>query len=230
MEQACAIATMARSGILLTVATLTDHPAAEWAKTIPPGLRHVALAVTAFGASGYMFAGSALVAAAAWSGRRSSKDDRTRIFLSRMIDHALFFFVAIAASGLAVQGLKHVIGRVRPRFEGDLSAFTFHPLSLGNAYASLPSGHTTSGFAAATALALMIPRGRPVLFALAVAIGASRVALSEHYPSDVVCGAALGTVLTLGLSRVWPPGEPLRSFLARKALPSGPGWCDGQDG
>ncbi len=209
--------------VLLTGAALTDHAAAEWAKTITPGLRHVSLVVTAFGASGYMFASSALVAAAAWLGRRASKDDRTHDFLSRMIDHALFFFVAIAASGLAVQGLKHVIGRVRPRFDGDSSAVSFHPLSLSNAYASLPSGHTTSAFAAATALALMVARGRPMLFAFAVAIGASRVALREHYPSDVVCGAALGTVLTLGLSRVWPPGGRLRSLSAWKGPLSGPG-------
>jgi hypothetical protein len=129
-----------------------------------------------------MFAGSALVAAMAWWGCRSTRNVRVRAKLFRLLDDALFFFVVIAASGLAAQVIKHVVGRARPKVGP--SAFSFHPLSLDNGFASLPSGHATSAFAAATALGLMVARGRGALVVLAAAVGASRVgsagALSER--------------------------------------------------
>ena len=158
------------------------------------------LIVTALGNSSYMFAGSALVAAMAWWGCRSTQNVRVRAKLFRVLDCAIFFFVVIATSGLAAQAIKHVVGRARPKVGP--SAFSFHPLSLDNGFASLPSGHATSAFAAATALGLMVGRGRGALLVLAAAVGASRVVLRAHYQSDVVIGAALGAMVALGLSRV----------------------------
>ena len=56
---------------------------------------------------------------------------------------------------------------------------------------SFPSAHATTSFAAARAL----PLPKPPLYALAAAMAASRVALKVHYPSDVLAGAALGTLV-----------------------------------
>ena len=63
---------------------------------------------------------------------------------------------------------------------------------------SFPSGHTMNAFAIATALALFFPFLAPALALLAVAIGASRVVLGLHFPSDVWAGAALGTLIGAG--------------------------------
>ncbi len=198
---------------LALLATFGDHAASTWAEGLSPSGRTIALAVTALGNSGYMFAGSALVAALAWWGCRSTREAQVRADLSRRLERALFFFLVIAASGLAAQVLKHLVGRARPRADA-LNAFAFHPLSLSNAFASFPSGHTTSAFAAVTALGLMTSRGRGLLLALAVAIGASRVALHEHYPSDVLGGAALGAAVTFGLARASGPSAAIRSVRA----------------
>ena len=91
-----------------------------------------------------MFAGSALVAAIAWWGCRSTQNVRVRAKLFRVLDSALFLFVVIATSGLAAQVIKHIIGRARPKVGP--SAFSFDPLSVDNGFASLPSGHATSAF------------------------------------------------------------------------------------
>lgn len=189
---------------------------------MPPSLHALALAITALGDSGYMFAGSALVAALAWWKRRSTGDRQRRAELAGLQERALRFFVVIAASGLAAQALKHLIGRARPKVDG-LSAFTFHPFSMSNAFASFPSGHTTSAFAAVTALGLMTSRGRRPLLALAVAIGLSRVVLRVHYPSDILGGAALGTTIALGLTCASWPSTTTRRLRAWAIDPFGPG-------
>jgi membrane-associated phospholipid phosphatase len=61
---------------------------------------------------------------------------------------------------------------------------------------SFPSGHAMSAFAVATAIALLAPRLRWPVLALASVIAFSRVYLGVHFWLDVLTGAALG--MTIG--------------------------------
>lgn len=56
---------------------------------------------------------------------------------------------------------------------------------------SFPSAHTTTAFCGARMYGRL---GLP-LYPLALALAASRLYLRVHYPSDVVAGAVLGTVI-----------------------------------
>jgi len=67
--------------------------------------------------------------------------------------------------------------------------------------ASFPSGHTASSFAAAMALATFYPNATPLVFTLAALVGASRVHLGHHFPSDVTAGALIG--IGMGTVTAW---------------------------
>ena len=60
------------------------------------------------------------------------------------------------------------------------------------ASSSFPSGHTASAFAFAAAVSADRPDLAFPLYALATAVGYSRVHVGVHYPGDVMAGAVLG--------------------------------------
>jgi membrane-associated phospholipid phosphatase len=113
-----------------------------------------------------------------------------------------FLFVAIGAPGLFVNVVKHIFGRARPLVGGSLDPYLFSPFSWPAAYAGLPSGHAATAFSVLVAFGTLWPRGRTLLWVYALLIAASRVAVTAHYPSDVLAGALVGAVGAL-LVRRW---------------------------
>ena len=71
---------------------------------------------------------------------------------------------------------------------------------------SMPSGHTLTAFAVATAIYFALPPGGRTkhlwLFVLAAGAGLSRIAVGAHWPGDVVVGLSLGLLAGLLGSRL----------------------------
>jgi undecaprenyl-diphosphatase len=100
--------------------------------------------------------------------------------------------LAVGLSYLLVDAvLKPVIDRPRPTAEVAASAPRALPPLPSTA--SFPSGHATASFSAAVTVSRMWPRTAPLWWALALAIGYSRIYLGHHYPLDILGGAILGT-------------------------------------
>lgn len=60
---------------------------------------------------------------------------------------------------------------------------------------SFPSGHTSGAFVTAVLLCLFFPSLGAVALVWAALVGASRVTLGVHFPTDIVAGATMGGTL-----------------------------------
>jgi undecaprenyl-diphosphatase len=121
-------------------------------------------------------------------------DRLTKLALIEMIEVYAIIFVGVGLPGLLTNIVKRLIGRSRPELLDTIGSLGFHPFLNDYAYQSFPSGHTTTAFAAAMVLGFLAPRWFLLGLAYAVAIALSRLVVGAHYPTDVIGGAAVGTL------------------------------------
>lgn len=107
-------------------------------------------------------------------------------------NQTLYIFSIVAISGLLVDLIKIIVGRLRPDmlFEHGMYGFVGH--HMGSEFNSMPSGHSATVFALCVGLTLLYPRYKYPFIAIAVMVGASRVILNYHYLSDVLIGSLIG--------------------------------------
>lgn len=108
---------------------------------------------------------------------------------------AIGLVVCLGAGNLL---LKPLIARDRP-FIADPSIII--AISLPSGY-SFPSGHSFSSFVSASILARYSRKAAAFAIPTAVLIAFSRLYFSVHFPTDVICGAALGIIVGLTVSRL----------------------------
>ena len=113
--------------------------------------------------------------------------------------------IGLVSAGIAVQVLKHLIGRARPRLT-DTPLFIGPSLKSG--YDSFPSGHTTLAFCLALILSYHLPKYRSLFYVFAIIVGLVRVEGLSHFPSDVLGGAMVGTIVgSVLLRKMYFPQE-----------------------
>jgi membrane-associated phospholipid phosphatase len=138
----------------------------------PVGDRYVTILSDLGEGLGWVGAGAAL----AWLGGARGR----RAGLAAVI-------ASLGTTYLVQQMIKPIFRRKRPHVGRDILV-----VGIRTTDASFPSGHAAASFAAATAVAAFYPKTAPLVFTLATGVGASRVHLGHHFPSDVLVGAGIG--------------------------------------
>jgi membrane-associated phospholipid phosphatase len=117
-------------------------------------------------------------------GWMASRPQLTKTGIETAIGHGL--------AALLSNGLKHLIGRPRPKFIHS-GEWQFTP-SFASGLDSFPSGHTTASFAVATVLAKRFPAFSSLFLGIAAFVGLSRVLRGSHFSSDVFGGIVIGVL------------------------------------
>jgi undecaprenyl-diphosphatase len=202
-----------------------DVAAIRIAKQASAWLREPFELITDFGLSGWFLfpLGGALLALALVTSPSLART--SQLVLASLSVRLGFLFLAIALPGLVITIVKRIIGRARPGIAGE-DVFLYKLFLWRPEYASFPSGHATTAFAAAVAFGALWPRLRPLMWTYAAVIALSRIVVTAHHPSDVLAGAIAGAVGAL-LVRDWLAarrlGFAIQADGAVKALP-GPSW------
>jgi membrane-associated phospholipid phosphatase len=170
---------------------LVDGRAYQLALRLPVGLVDAFYAITDFGRSGWVLVPTGALVAVIALVASPALDHMTRGVLAMIATRVGFVFLAVGVPGLFVSIIKRFIGRVRPSPAGP---FAYEPFHWRPDFASLPSGHTTTAFATLVAVGALFPRARPFLWGFALLIAVSRIAVSAHFMSDVIAGAAVGAL------------------------------------
>ena len=105
----------------------------------------------------------------------------------------------LAAERALVHGVGPLIDRTRPRSRFQRPGF------LSPSSSSIPSGHASNSFLAATLLSATHPA--PIVFGVAAIAATSRVALRVHRVTDVAVSAITGVGLGLAMNRWFAPDE-----------------------
>ncbi len=95
-----------------------------------------------------------------------------------------------------IDALAVRVGRVRPFVKRGMIPF----VKKDEQDPSFPSNHAGGAFALAGYLAFHLSPLAPFLYVIAVGLATSRVFTLLHYPSDLLAGASVGTLVALGVS------------------------------
>ncbi|MCH8091715.1 MAG: phosphatase PAP2 family protein [Proteobacteria bacterium] len=128
---------------------------------------------------------------------------------------AAFFFSAIAASGILINVLKVLFGRVRPKllFRDELYGFDW--FRLGADFHSFPSGHAQTITALMVALFILVPRFGWAYLTVGATIAISRAVVNAHYLGDIVAGAYAAALMTMWVHSLFARrGIDLKASLA----------------
>ena len=148
------LGTIGAVAVVVAAMLFLDGRLIEEARRLPPWVIRTFNEITDFGKSGwFLFPIGFLIIGIA--GVATTDLPRfTRLVLAAITVRLGFVFLAIAVPGLFVAILKRIIGRARPLVGED--NFVYMPFIWRNDYASIPSGHGTTGFAAAVAIGALV--------------------------------------------------------------------------
>lgn len=122
--------------------------------------------------------------------------------------------------------IKELVGRARPchQVDGVSVIQGIHMLVDCGPGKSFPSSHAVNNFAVGTIFSYYYPKWKWWFLGWAALVALSRPAVGVHYPSDILGGAVLGTMIALFLIWAWRNIE--RRFLPNNVIAKSEGKVD----
>ena len=135
--------------------------------------------------------------------------EKTGLEYTKIIDTFDFYLLvckhwiwSLATAGILCNLMKYILGVARPKYffnEGFERVDFFNALHKAN---SFPSGHTQAAFTLAILLVIYVNKYYWVIFIIAALMGISRIFMSMHFPSDILFGAYLGSLIPILLYKL----------------------------
>ena len=114
------------------------------------------------------------------------------LYLKNLTYFSFFYLVLV---GLITQILKHIIGRPRPNYVDFEIGTSFKFFSTDASFHSFPSGHSSTIFAVALILSLLIPSLRLFFLLFGFIVALSRVVVGAHFTTDIVASGLIAIIL-----------------------------------
>lgn len=113
-------------------------------------------------------------------------------FISLICQHSI---ISLVSAGILCNLIKYVVGVSRPKYfllEG-YNRINF--FNIEHKVNSFPSGHTQAAFTIAILFIIYCNRFTIFVIFVAVLMGLSRIFMSMHFPSDLISGAYIGSIV-----------------------------------
>ena len=107
------------------------------------------------------------------------------------------FVFSLVLAGILCNILKYVFGVSRPKYFFLEGYERLNFFNLEHKVSSFPSGHTQAAFTLAVLLIIYFRRYYLAIIIVAILMGVSRIFMSMHFPSDIVAGAYLGSLVPI---------------------------------
>lgn len=182
--------------IVLAVFFLADPLARSLTTSLPLASLHLFGVITKFGGSSWYIVptGATLLVLTIFDWDDVSR--KVKPTLLTVMWQVCAILIAFAGSGIAVNLIKRMIGRARPKHFEEMGSFAFDPFAFSSSFASFPSGHATTMGCLIVLVLIFVRKWRFALITLAGLIALSRVVIGSHYPSDILAGLAFGGLST----------------------------------
>ena len=128
------------------------------------------------------------------------------------VTYFIFLLLSLSLNDFIGAQVKHAVQRERPFQNTELNVIQKSPAHDGK---SFYSNHAANMFCLAAYTSSFFPPAKLVLIPVAVVIAYSRVYNGVHYPSDVLAGALMGTLI--GLAIAYLAKNKVAQYLKKKS-------------
>ncbi len=108
-----------------------------------------------------------------------------------------YWLSSLIVAGIICNAIKFIIGAARPKYFFLYNYERINFFNIEHKVNSFPSGHTQAAFTVAVLFLIYFKRYHLIIIGAAILMGLSRIFMSMHFPSDLIFGAYIGSLIPI---------------------------------